>query len=266
VDTAATSSRPAPPAAGGAPWPGDLLVLVPVYNHDHRVGQVVGAVRALGAPILVIDDGSTDTSATVAAQAGAEVISLGRNHGKAAALRRGLDEAQQRGYQRVLSCDADGQHPSEAVADLARAADADHQAIHIGRRRMRGAPMVSRLGRFLCNGSSWLACGVRLGDTQSGLRVYPVAAVQRLHVPAARYAFEVEVLIRAAWAGLRIHSTPVAVCYPSDRVSHFNKVRDNLGAVAVLLRLVLRRCWPLRRTRLPVDAHAAHRGGSSGGA
>ncbi|MHC5068532.1 MAG: glycosyltransferase family 2 protein [Planctomycetota bacterium] len=234
-----------------ATWPQDVIAVVPVYNHGATVGTVVSELRALGAEVITIDDGSSDSSGPAAAQAGAELLTHSVNQGKAAALITGMTRAWQRGFNRALTIDADGQHPMSAVRLLLEQST-DASGLYIGRRDMAGAPFISCLGRRLSNFGSWLASGALMGDSQSGLRIYPLPLTLQLPVPAERYAYEIEVLVRAAWAGTAIHSVVVPVIYPEDRVSHFNKLRDNVRATKVLLRLVIRRLWPIRPALGPV--------------
>ena len=226
------------PSCERRPWPDDLLVVIPVFNHARTVGDVAAEIMACGAQVLVVDDGSTDGSGDAARAAGADVICLAANHGKACALRRGMDEAHQRGFGRVLSCDADGQHPLAAVLALISAASTAPDTLFIGCRDMRGAPLISRFGRICSNCSSWLACGRWVGDSQSGLRIYPIPATNHLAVTADRYCFEIEVLIRAAWRGIPIDRIQVPVLYPRDRISHFHKLHDNLRAARLFARLL----------------------------
>lgn len=226
-----------------------MLALVPVFNHREQVGRVVAGLRALGAPVLVVDDGSSDGSGEAAAAAGAEVHRLPGNRGKGAALHAGMALAGDRGYRQVLTCDADGQHPPDAVTTLVAAAG-DAEAIHIGRRCMTGAPAASRFGRWWSNLWVWVCTGWWVGDSQSGLRVYPVPATSRLPVRAGRYAWEVEVLVRAAWAGLAVRHAAVPVIYPPDRVSHFHALKDNVRTAFAFTRLVTRRLTPWPHARL----------------
>lgn len=238
-----------PDIDANAAWPVGMLALVPVFNHREQVGRVVTGLRAQGAPVLVVDDGSTDGSGEVAAAAGAEVHRLPQNRGKGAALLAGLELAAARGFRQALTCDADGQHPPVAVTTLA-AAGGDAAAIHIGRRCMTGAPAASRFGRWWSNLWVWICTGWWVGDSQSGLRIYPLPSTAKLPVRAGRYAWEVEVLVRAAWAGLPVRHVAVPVIYPPDRVSHFHAFKDNVRTAFAFTRLVTRRLTPWPHARL----------------
>lgn len=229
-------------------WPAGIIVLIPVYNHARQVGAVIRGCRERGAPVLVVDDGSTDGSGDAAEAAGAHhVYRQPRNQGKGRALQFGICRAQELGYDVVVTCDADGQHPVPDIHALALHAAADPSAIHIGQRNMGCAPMLSRCGRWWSNFWVMVVCGRWPGDSQSGLRAYPVSTCAVVPVTAARYAFEIEILVRASWDGVAIKAHEVAVLYPEDRVSHFNLLWDNLDASRVFARLLLRRLVPNAR-------------------
>jgi hypothetical protein len=147
-----------------------------------------------------------------------------------------------------LTCDADGQHPPEAVSRLLTAAVTRPEALWIGVRRMGHAPWASRTGRRCSNAVVRGVCGVNPGDSQSGLRVYPLPLTHELKAPANRYAYEVEIIARAAWKGVPIATIDVPVLYPQDRITHFRRWRDNAHAVGVFVRLAgLAVLPPLRR-------------------
>ncbi len=222
-------------------WPALVAAVVPVYNHATRVGAVVRSLRDHGALVIAIDDGSTDNSGTVAATAGAEVIRIDRNRGKANALVVGLDAAAKRGYRSVVTIDADGQHAASDALRLAITSAAEPTALYIGVRDMRDAPWPSRSGRWCSNTAVRWCCGQATGDSQSGLRAYPLPATLTLGAHSVRFAWEVEIVVRAFRAGIRVVDMPVSVLYPSNRISHFGTVRDTARLCGVMARLVISR-------------------------
>jgi glycosyltransferase involved in cell wall biosynthesis len=206
---------------------------------------VVAAARAHVDRVVVVDDGSTDDTAEPARGAGAEVLCQAVNRGKGAALRAGMDWLSERGYARALTMDGDGQHLGSEIPVLLAASQETPHALILGARQI-GAQEVQALklfGNRFANRWVEIACGMALPDTQSGFRVYPLLETRSLGTTAERFAFETEVLIRAARAGLEIRSVPVRVYYPpaAERVSHYRPWADTLRIIAVVIRLILRR-------------------------
>ena len=197
--------------------------------------------------VLVCDDGSTDGSGAEAEAAGAVVLRHARNEGKGVALRTLLAEAQRRGFRHAISMDADGQHLASDLPILAGALIDEPGSLVLGVRNLiaAGAPPSSEFGRRCSNWWVWFETGLRLPDTQSGLRGYPVPEVMQLGAGHRRYAFECDAILRAAWAGIPIRSRPITVLYPPDRKTHFRLVIDNVRIVAMNVLAVLRHPLPL---------------------
>lgn len=210
-----------------------ICVVIPVYNHGLTLQKVVrGAMAAL--PVIVVNDGSTDaTPAVLAAERGVTVVTLAGNRGKAAALRAGFAEGEKRGFTHAITLDADGQHPASALADFVAACRRQPEAFIIGVRDLRkaGAPLARRASNELSTFWFKFETGVRLADTQCGYRCYPLAALPPLRVTSGRYAYELEVMVKAAWAGVPLVAQAVEADYaaPTSRLSHFRPWRDMAG-------------------------------------
>ena len=220
----------------------DVAALIPAYQAEATIADVVaGTLEQIGR-VLVVDDGSADATSVRAAAAGADVIAHGVNRGKGAALLTGLDALAAAGVERVLTLDADGQHLSSEIPALLAASDASPDAIIVGVRRKAGQPIapINQLGNWIADGLLELIAGRTLPDTQSGFRVYPVLKTLALGVQGARYDFETEVLLRAAREGIDIVGVPVAVYYPpvDERVSHFRPWEDTLRIIGSVVRLL----------------------------
>jgi predicted LPLAT superfamily acyltransferase len=204
-------------------------VVIPVYNHARTVADVVKGSLEHVSTVLVCDDGSTDGSAEAAAKAGAVVLQHQKNLGKGAALRTLFAEARARGFRYAISLDADGQHYPEDIPKLVEQAEQEPGALVCGSRDLAkaGAPGSSQFGRRFSNFWVWFESGERVEDSQCGFRAYPLPETTLLLPTLSRYDFEVDVLLRAAWAGLPLKSAPIRVLYPADRVTHFRPFADN---------------------------------------
>ena len=220
----------------------DVAALIPAYEAGKTVTDVVAGVRAHVTRVLVVDDGSRDDTAARAAAAGAEVLRHTVNAGKGAALATGLRALATTGVERALTVDADGQHlPSEIPALLA-ASDGEPHAIVVGVRKKAGHTIrrINRFGNWIADRLLRAIAGRPLPDTQSGFRVYPVAATLALGVQGTRYDFETEVLLRAARHGIPLVGVPVEVHYLpiAERVSHYRTGRDTLRIIGTVVRLL----------------------------
>jgi len=233
------------------------LVVIPVFNEASTIGDIVERARLHG-PVLVIDDGSTDDSATQAAAAGAEVVALGGRRGKGAALRRGFAEGLRRGVARVVTLDGDGQHDPDDIPRLLKVAAEEPEILVIGGRlggltaQPEPAMPASRLAALRVAGFfiNWLT-GMAVADTQSGFRVYPAALLATAPPRRGGFVLESEVLLRAAARGFRIVEVPIAPLHFEDRRSRFRPARDGL-AVGTFLAVRIVRRWARELTALAV--------------
>jgi glycosyltransferase involved in cell wall biosynthesis len=243
-----------------------FAIVIPVYNHERNVRQVVLAAVASGAPVVVVDDGSTDGSGEAVANiVGATVVRHHKNLGKGAAILTGLAAvgAPPAGARFAVTVDADGQHNPDDARGLLAAIWPDEEsgprvAMVLGARtgmQGRAVPWSSRMGRGFSGFWVWSSGGPALSDSQSGFRVYPVAETLALPTAARRFEFEVEVLVHARRAGIPIVEVPVPVTYqpPGGRVSHFRPWRDFGRNAATFTRLIASRCLPTWRRKDPPD-------------
>ena len=218
-------------------------IVIPAYNHAGQVRTVVQKCLQFRLPVVVVDDGSTDSTPEVLASlSGITVIHHKKNQGKGASLLTGFEEAL-RLADWAITIDADGQHDAEDIPSLIQAVPGGQRPIVIGKRvgmQHRNVPWTSRWGRRFANFWVWASCGRWLSDSQSGFRIYPLPETMHLRTKARRYQFEVEVLARAAWSGIPIMEVPVRALYgpPGERISHFRPWLDFWRNTRTFARLV----------------------------
>lgn len=210
-----------------------ICVVVPTYNNEATIGDIVERCLRQCDDLFVVNDGSTDGTARILQDRGQTIrlLTHPHNRGKGAALRTGLQAALREGFAYAITLDADGQHFPEDIPTLLRANLRHPQSIIVGQRRDLGSQPRSRGSRFANRFSNfWFAVqtGHRLPDTQSGYRLYPLRRLVGLSWLTSRYEAELELLVLASWHGVAIHSAEVGVYYPplAYRVSHFRPALD----------------------------------------
>jgi glycosyltransferase involved in cell wall biosynthesis len=214
------------------------MALIPAFNEAATIGGIVSEARAHVALVLVVDDGSRDSTASDAQRAGAEVIRYKENRGKGQALRAGFEAAREKGYGWVVTLDADGQHDPRDIPGFILTAREEQADMVIGHRLgdARSMPFRRRFGNLIS--TSLLSClaGARLPDTQSGFRLIRRAVWEGSPPAADRFAAESEFVVLAARGGARIASRGIRTVY-GGRPSHFHAIRDSLRFLCLCGRL-----------------------------
>ncbi len=232
-----------------------VWVVIPVYNNGATVREIgLGCLRELP-DVVVVDDGSTDADvAALFTGSGVTVLRHETNQGKGRAILTGLRYAGERGADFMITVDADGQHHPADIRKFLPVLAAHPAAIVIGARDMEvpNVPGSSRFGMKFSDFWVRLETGLSVRDTQSGFRAYPVKYLLQLECVSNNYDFEIEMLVRAAWAGLEVKSVDIGVTYPEKgkRISHFRPFMDNLRLSYRHMLLVMRRLVPWPYTKL----------------
>jgi glycosyltransferase involved in cell wall biosynthesis len=206
-------------------------VLIPTYNNAGTLDLVLSSVLARTSHVIVVNDGSTDNTTEVLKEFPmVKAIGWAKNQGKGKALREGFRHAVACGYEYVISIDSDGQHFAKDLPRFLEKLETTGPALIIGARNMdqEDVPGKSSFGHKFSNFWFWVETGIQAPDTQSGYRLYPVHALRHTRYFTKKFEFEIEVIVRAAWHGIRIDSVPVSVYYPpsGERVTHFRPFRD----------------------------------------
>jgi glycosyltransferase involved in cell wall biosynthesis len=217
-----------------------LAVVIPAYNEAATIRDVAERALAQLADVIVVDDGSTDSTRRELAGLPLTLISNPSNLGKGASLWRGFALALAEGADAVVTLDGDAQHRPEDIPRLAAAWRAQPASIIIGARlheREKVPPLRYFGNRFANFWVAW-ASGFPVTDSQSGFRVYPASLlrqVQVFHGPNARFAFESEILIEAGRSRVRTTAVPIPAIYPPNaRPSHYRSAVDTARIVRMI--------------------------------
>lgn len=232
----------------------NVLVVVPAYNEQDAIADVVAQITASGFRVLVVDDGSTDHTRTRAAAAGAEVVSLNSNSGVGVAIRTAFAAAVERGYEAIVQCDADGQHPVEDIPALIAASKGVD--VVVGSRFRSTANtmtmgLVRRSASRLLAWSASRACGTPITDPTSGFRLIrqPLLGELAEKLPASYLSDTYEVLVAAGRAGYTVVEIPAPFANRTTGVASAGAVASALHMVRCVLRVALRREMQLMHPR-----------------
>ncbi len=207
-------------------------VVIPTYNNQKTLKRVVLGVLAYTQDIIIINDGSTDNTAQVLEEfSHLTCIQLEKNKGKGNALKLGFKKALELGFTYAITIDSDGQHFPEDIPVFINALEKEEtkNVLYIGARNMgqTDVPKKSSFGNKFSNFWFWFETGVKLKDTQSGFRLYPLAELMDLKFYTPKFEFEIEIIVRAAWRGTLVKNLPVKITYnEEERVSHFRPFKD----------------------------------------
>jgi glycosyltransferase involved in cell wall biosynthesis len=208
-----------------------VCVIIPTYNNAATLQKVIQNVSVYTNNIIVVNDGSSDNTPDILSQfPSVHLITYQPNAGKGWALRQGFDAAVKLNYQYAISIDSDGQHFAYDLPAFINQLMVDQNAVIIGARNMNQStvPGGSNFGNKFSNFWFKVETGITAPDTQSGYRLYPLEPIKKMHFFSKKYEFEIEVLVRLAWSGVKVVSVPVTVYYaPKEaRVSHFRPYKD----------------------------------------
>jgi len=221
----------------------DIWVIIAAYDEARVIAGVVADVKSAGHRIVVVDDGSADRTADLAAAAGAVVIRHPINLGQGAALQTGLDYALSHRADIIVTFDADGQH---RAADIARLVDAlaRHGAdFALGSRFLGGTVNLPTSRRLVLRAATWFTratTALTVTDSHNGLRAMTRRGAGHIRLRQNRMAHASEILHQIAASGLKYVETPVTIHYSAYSLA---KGQSAFDAVLIILDLFARRLY-----------------------
>lgn len=226
--------------------PPSFCIVVPTYNNQLTIGDVIKDILKLTPELVVVNDGSTDETDNILSKIpGIKVITHKQNLGKGAALLNGFRFAARSGFDYAITMDGDGQHLTVDLPEILKEIKKHPEALIIGQRNLAGGGkrLKSRVLRAHSNFWVWILTQQYVGDSQCGFRAYPLASILDLYLKTKKYDLEIEVLVKAIWTGIPVKEVPIAINYVAGSKSHFRPFQDFLLVSTLIFSLFLKKLF-----------------------
>jgi len=233
-------------------------IIIPVYNHHRFIDTTLQKTSSKNLAVILVNDGSTQECVAVLQdvvdryQGQITLIHLNQNQGKGGAVIAGFKEAFRQGFTHALQIDADGQHNTDDIEKFISQSQSYPNDIICGQPMYDASVPKGRLyGRYITHFWVWVeTLSFDIKDSMCGFRVYPLDKTITLLETTdigKRMDFDIEILVRLYWKGVKIQNVETKVIYPEDGISHFKMFKDNVRISKMHTRLFFGMIW-----RLPI--------------
>lgn len=217
-----------------------ICVIIPAYNEEKTIRELIRSVKRYIADVLVVNDGSSDETEEVSKGAGASVINFKENIGKGTALKVGFDYVLKNNYDAVITMDADGQHSAGDIINFIDDALPSDVSVVVGNRMADPEDMPT--ARFITNLFMSLIisaiCRQNIPDTQCGFRLIKCDLLKDMRLVSSNYEIESELLIKASRLHTKIVSVPIKSVY-QGQLSLINPIIDTWRFLVMLFKVML---------------------------
>ena len=216
-----------------------LIAAIPAYDEEKYIGTIVLKARQYVDEVIVVDDGSTDNTSSVASLAGATVIRHDKNMGKGAAIQSILAEARKKNPDILVLLDADFQHDPDEIPILIKPIISDGFDLAIGsREQQRGnIPRYRRIGQRVLSYFSRILSKEKVIDSECGYRALSPRAIAELKLRQKGFAIETEMIAAATEKGLKITEVPISAIYTKDS-STLNPISHGVGVLTRIVAMI----------------------------
>jgi glycosyltransferase involved in cell wall biosynthesis len=227
-----------------------VIIVIPVYNHSTKLLGVVNGALTVHDDVMVVDDGSADKSAEILTGLNVHLIHHDKNLGKGAAIKTAARFARELGMTHIVTLDANGEYNPTDFHFFSKALKENADSILVGNRNFQKSelPIFYRFNRGLANFWFQIQTGKSLADVRCTFRSYPLTVLENVTLRTSRDSFEVEVLTKAAWAGVNLHEVNISDYFPRSEKHklNFNFIVNNLRVTLFNFHLTMRSIvpWP----------------------
>ncbi|HJJ47883.1 MAG TPA: glycosyltransferase family 2 protein [Methanocorpusculum sp.] len=219
-----------------------IVVLIPAYNESLVIGSVVLQAKQYADAVVVVDDGSKDNTSEIARLAGAIVITMEKNEGKAHAMDVGFSYLQEHRPKVTVMMDGDGQHMASDIPALAAPVLAGEADLVVGSRFMEEGgeediPAYRKMGQRVLNSATNMSSSYKCSDSQSGFRALSREALRHVNFASSGYGFESDMLAHFSDLGLKMCDVPITVRYDVPNMHKMNPIKHGLSVLSGIFQL-----------------------------
>ncbi|MCJ7804499.1 glycosyltransferase family 2 protein [Patescibacteria group bacterium] len=229
-----------------------IVILIPAYNEEKYVRRVIKDCIRYSLNMIVVDDGSLDQTATIVKKLEKSkkypliLLEHAKNKGKGAALDTGFKYIVEKGYQGVITLDADAQHDTKEIRKFLQMVEKEKPDLIIGSRfqNTQGMPFLRLATNYF---TSWIIsklAGQKVEDVQSGFRYISTKVIKNIELRTKNFETEPELILKACWLNYKVKNLPISTIYYEDFVSEVNKLTDTIKFFKLVFKsLVWRRSF-----------------------
>jgi len=227
----------------------DVIALIPAYNAEKTIGNVVRKTLRKVGRCIVINDGSDDGTGNAAVDAGAELIIHVSNCGKGAAIRTGLNCLRKISYKYVVLLDADGQHEPGEIARMVQVAYRRRAHLVCGNRMSKpeGMPLICRVTNRVMSKVVSKLSGVNLSDTQCGYRLLSRRAIESLRLTKSDFEVDTEILYQVSRKGFKVTEVTISSIYTENHSSKVHVFSDTFRFIRLVFGLLISKSKSMKK-------------------
>ncbi len=215
------------------------IAIIPAYNEEKNISIVIEKCKKYVDKIMVIDDGSSDNTAAIARESGADTIINKENIGKTDSLKRGFKKGLEEGAEIFMLLDADGQHnPQEIPLFIDKIKEGYDLVIGARKFKLEFMPFIRIFANTTSSYLVSLISGIRIKDSQSGYRAVKREIIERISITSTRYQSDTEMIVKAAKCDFKIGFVPISTIYHPEARSKVNQIIDPIRFIILLIKLI----------------------------
>ncbi|WP_405303810.1 glycosyltransferase family 2 protein [Methanobrevibacter sp.] len=220
----------------------EIFVVVPAYNEEKTVSQVIEGIAKEGYNVVLVNDGSKDDTLNLAIESKKKfpnqifIVSHVINRGLGAALKTGMETAIRKGAKYILTFDADGQHAIEDIAKVVKPLQDGKADACIGARPLKDMPISKSFANFVMNFLTLIFYGRNVRDSQSGLRAFTADAAGQINIVSSGYAVSSEFIKEISDKNFRLEEVTITTIYTPETQ---HKGTDAIVGIKILFKMIL---------------------------